>query len=227
MAFSEFGSLQALIFDMDGVICHTMPYHLEAWRQYSQRVPALQNIDRDRLEKMGGKRNTELIAELLDDPIDEADMFCWGMEKEALYRELIEGRVEFLPGLISFLRRAESQGLLLGLGTSACEENVDLILGHEDIGLHFPVRVTELDVMEGKPDPECYLLVAEQLGVSPSQCLVFEDAIAGVQSAKNAGMRCWGVTTTESDAALLKAGVETCIRDFDDARLDELLNGEL
>ena len=167
------------------------------------------------------------IRDRLDDPVDEADMFCWGMEKEALYRELIDGKVEFLPGLVNFLAQAESQGLLLGLGTSACEENVDLILGHEDIGLHFPVRVTELDVMEGKPDPGCYLLVAEQLGVSPSQCLVFEDAVAGIQSAINAGMRCWGVTTTESDATLLKAGAETCLRDFTDSRLAQLLAGEI
>ena len=227
MSFSDAMSLQALIFDMDGVICHTMPFHVEAWLQYSQTVPALKNIDRDRLDKMGGKRNTELIEELLDEPVDEADMFCWGMEKEALYRELIEGKIEFIPGLQALIDKAESQGFLLGLGTSACEENVDLILGHEDIGLHFPVRITEMDVIEGKPDPECYLLVAEQLGVSPSQCLVFEDAIAGVMSARNAGMRCWGVTTTESEAELLKAGAETCIKNFLDPRLDELLNGEL
>ncbi len=227
MSFSETSALQALIFDMDGVISHTMPYHLDAWMQYAQKVPALQGIERDRLEKMGGKRNSELIEALLDEPVDEADMFCWAMEKEALYRELIEGKVEFLPGLVSFLNQAASQGLMLGLGTSACEENVDLILGHDDMGLHFPVRVTELDVMDGKPDPECYLLVAERLGVSPSQCLVFEDAVAGVQSAQNAGMRCWGVTTTESDVALLKAGAETCIQDFTDSRLEELLNGEI
>ncbi|MEM9138016.1 MAG: HAD family phosphatase [Cyanobacteria bacterium P01_F01_bin.42] len=227
MSFSESGSLQALIFDMDGVISDTMPYHLEAWIQYSQTVPALKNIDRDRLNKMGGKRNSELIAELLDNSMDEADAFCWAMEKEALYREIIAGKVEFLPGLTEFLERAEFQGLRLGLGTSACEENVDLILGHEDIGLRFPVRVTEADVIEGKPDPECYLLVAERLGVSPSDCLVFEDAIAGVQSAKRAGMRCWGVTTTEPGAALLDAGAELTIQDFGDPRLEELLAGEL
>ncbi|NJN23457.1 MAG: HAD family phosphatase [Acaryochloridaceae cyanobacterium RL_2_7] len=227
MSFSDSADLQALIFDMDGVICNTMPYHLEAWLRYSQTVPDLKDIDRDRLLKMGGKRNSELIEELLGGIVDEADMFCWGMEKEALYRELIEGQIEFLPGLVNLLSRAESQGLALGLGTSACEENVDLILGHEDLGLFFPVRVTELDVMEGKPDPECYLTVAEQLAVSPSQCLVFEDAVAGVQSARNAGMRCWGVTTTESEAELMKAGAELCIKDFTDPRIDELLRGEI
>lgn len=227
MSFSDTASVQALIFDMDGVICNTMPFHIEAWLQYSQQVKALSHIDRDRLKGMGGKRNSELIEALVDEPVDEADMFCWGMEKEALYRELIEGKIEFLPGLVNLLNRAEDQGIRLGLGTSACEENVELILGHEELGLFFPVRVTEMDVMEGKPDPECYLLVAEQLGVSPRDCLVFEDAVAGVQSARNAGMRCWGVTTTETPAALMKAGAELCIQDFTDPRIEELMNGEL
>lgn len=227
MSFSDSASVQALIFDMDGVICHTMPFHIEAWLQYAQTVKALNHIDRDRLEGMGGKRNSELIEALVDGPVDEADMFCWGMEKESLYRDLIAGKIEFLSGLVNLLTRAEEQGIRLGLGTSACEENVDLLLEHDDLGLFFPVRVTEMDVMEGKPDPECYLLVAEQLGVSPSDCLVFEDAIAGVQSARNAGMRCWGVTTTESDKTLIKAGAELCIQDFTDPRIDELMNGEL
>ncbi|MCM1982025.1 HAD family hydrolase [Lyngbya confervoides] len=215
--------LQALIFDMDGVICDTMPYHLEAWRQYIQTIPDLAGISRDRLQQLGGKRNHELLSDLLAAPVDEADLFCWGMEKEALYRDLIRDNIQFLPGLLPFLKQAQSQGLQLGLGTSACEENVELLLGHKNLDRFFAAQVTELDVELGKPDPECYLLVADQLGVAPAHCLVFEDAVAGVQSARNAGMRCWGVTTTQSPEVLLAAGAECCIQDFRDRRLQALL----
>lgn len=75
----------------------------------------------------------------------------------------------------------------------------------------------ETDVKRGKPDPQCYLLVAERLGIVPQSCLVFE--AAGVRSARNAGMRCWGVLTTQAEAELLTAGAELCIRDFTDPRL--------
>lgn len=219
MSETTFAPLRALIFDMDGVICDTMPYHLDAWVKYVAKTPALKGVTRDRLEQMGGKRNIELLTELLDGEADEADMFAWGMEKEALYRELIQDEISFLPGLVDFLTQAEQAGYLMGLGTSACEENVDLILAHQDLGLFFSVQVTELDVEAGKPDPECYLLVAERLQVDPRHCLVFEDAIAGVLSAHNAGMRCWGVTTTQPAQALLDAGAECCIQDFSDSRV--------
>jgi HAD superfamily hydrolase (TIGR01509 family) len=172
---------------------------------------------------MGGKRNTELLELLLPPPQDEADLYCWGMEKEALYRDLIRDEIKFLPGLVPFLQLAADRGLSIGLGTSACEENVNLILGHESLMDFFAAQVTELDVEVGKPDPECYLLVAEGLGTAPTHCLVFEDAIAGVEAALNAGMRCIGVTTTQSAAVLMSAGAEFCIQDFTDARLPELL----
>ncbi len=212
--------LEALIFDMDGVLCDTMPFHLEAWLQYSATVPELAVASRDRLEKMGGKRNEELLPELLGHPVSEEDIQRWGAEKEAVYRGLIKDKIQWLPGLMTFLRQAQAQGLKLGLGTSACRENVELLLAHENLGDFFEVRVIDADVERGKPDPQCYLKVAERLGVEPDRCLVLEDAVAGVQAARNAGMACWGVLTTCSEAALRQAGAEHCIEDFVQVRLD-------
>lgn len=211
--------IEALIFDMDGVLCDTMPFHLDAWLQYSSSIPELAVASRDRLEQMGGKRNEELLPELLGHPVADVDIRRWGAEKEAVYRELIQGRIEWLPGLVQFLTQAQAQGLKIGLGTSACRENVELLLAHENLGNFFETRVIDADVERGKPDPQCYLLVAERLGVEPEKCLVFEDATAGVQAARNAGMGCWGVLTTCSEAALHNAGAEFCITNFQDSRL--------
>ncbi|WP_299486511.1 HAD family phosphatase [Acaryochloris sp. IP29b_bin.137] len=215
--------LQALIFDMDGVLCDTMPYHLDAWLQYSATIPELAVASRDRLEQMGGKRNEDLLPELLGRPVAAADIQRWGAEKEAVYRSLIKDEIQWMPGLIPFLQQAQAIGLKLGLGTSACRENVDLLMNQDQLGGFFAAQVIETDVERGKPDPQCYLLVAERLGVSPDQCLVFEDAIAGTQAARNAGMGCWGVLTTHTEAELIQAGAENCIQDFTDPALHRLL----
>lgn len=216
-------TLQALIFDMDGVLCDTMSYHVEAWVQYVNRHPELVGVTRDRLAHMGGKRNQELLQELLVHPASAAEIHRWGAEKEAVYRGLIRNHIEWMPGLVDFLQQARNAGLKLGVGTSACKENVELLLAHQDLGDFFEARVIETDVQRGKPDPQCYLLVAERLGVDPQHCLVFEDAIAGVQAALNAGMTCWGVLTTHSAEELTDAGAKECVADFKDMRLQSLL----
>jgi beta-phosphoglucomutase len=216
-------SLQALIFDMDGVLSDTMPYHLKAWAKYVAETPELAAITQTALARMGGKRNHELLPELLGRAVSEVEVQTWGSGKEATYRDLIKDEITWLPGLLTFLNAARAAGLKMGLGTSACQENADLIMGQDNIGQFFPVRVTEKDVIHGKPDPQCYLLVAERLGIAPDQCLVFEDATAGVKAARNAGMYCWGLLTTESETDLYEAGANLCIQDFNDPRLLELL----
>jgi beta-phosphoglucomutase len=214
--------LQAFIFDMDGVLCDTMPYHLEAWAQYVQTVPELVSITRAQLAQMGGKRNSELLSELLPTAQSDVDVQRWGAEKEALYRTLIQNDIQWLPGLVPFLEQAGASGLKVGLGTSACRENVELLLNHENLGRFFQSQVMEADVIRGKPDPQCYLLVAERLGVEPARCLVFEDAIAGVQAACRAGMTCWGVLTLHSEAELRAVGASHCIQDFTAPELQSL-----
>lgn len=214
--------LQALIFDMDGVLCDTMPYHLKAWARYIAETPELPD-QLEHLDRMGGKRNSELLRELLGEQLTDAEIQLWGSGKEAVYRDLIRHEIVLLPGLIEFLQRVTQAGLKLGLGTSACRENVDLLLSHQDLLSFFETTVIETDVERGKPDPQCYLLVAERLGVPPQTCLVFEDATAGVQSARHADMRCWGVLTTQPESELLAAGAELCIRDFTDSHLATLL----
>ncbi|AFY61717.1 HAD family phosphatase [Synechococcus sp. PCC 6312] len=214
---------QALIFDMDGVLCDTMAYHVRAWDTYIQCTPALAGVDWAKLHTMGGKRNCELLPELLGRPVSQAEVDELGRSKDAIFRELITPELMGLAGVLEFLKSAKASGLKLGLGTSASQENVDLIMAWENMGDFFPVRVTEVDVQRGKPDPQCYLLVAERLGVEPKDCLVFEDAVAGVEAAWRAGMACWGVLTLHSAAELIEKGAAVCIQDFTDARLGELL----
>lgn len=215
--------LEALIFDMDGVICDTMPYHLAAWEKYIAQTPELPDAMQTHLHRMGGKRNSELLRELVSNDLTDAQIHQWGSEKEAVYRELIRGQIVWLPGLVDFLAQARAAGLKLGLGTSACHENVELLLSQENLGQFFDALVIETDVERGKPDPQCYQLVAQRLEVNPQRCLVFEDAVAGVQAARQARMGCWGVLTTQAEIDLRGAGAQQCIQDFSDPRLEALL----
>ena len=215
---------RAFIFDMDGVICHTMPYHLQAWEVYVERTPELRGqVNLQQLRQMGGKRNAELLPELLGRPITPAELQRWSEGKEAVFRELLAPHLELLLGVLPFLKTAKTLGYRLGLGTSACAANVDLILSCEGVGTFFDTVVMEADVQRGKPDPECYLLVAQRLEVPPQQCVVFEDAVAGVLAAVRAGMTCWGVLTTQPESALREAGATVCIPDFTDPRVETLL----
>lgn len=221
---------------MDGVLCDTMPYHRQAWLQYSETVPELVTASRKRreqlgekryevlLEKVSGKRNEDPLPEFLGYPVAVADIQRWGSEKEAVYRSLIRDELQWTAGLILFLQQAQVVGLKLGSGTSACQENVNLSMQKDGLGQFFSAQVMAADVDRGKPDPQCYLRVAEGLGVEPNRCLVFEDAIAGTQSARNAGMRCWGLLTSHSDTELQQAGAEYCIQDFTDPALLQLLS---
>lgn len=227
MTRDSFPPLKALIFDMDGVICDTMPYHLKAWAQYIAQTSELPDSMVEHLSRMGGKRNSELLRELVGEQITEAEILRWGTAKEAVYRDLIRHEIVWLTGLGEFLQKSRSAGFKLGLGTSACQENVDLLLSQQNLRSFFDAIVMEMDVQRGKPDPQCYLLVAERLGIEPSQCLVFEDAIAGVAAAQNAGMRCWGVLTTQPESELLNAGADYCIHDFTDPHLYTLLGLEM
>ena len=101
------------------------------------------------------------------------------------------------------------------VATSATRVDTDLLLNRLGLLERFAAVVTAEDVRRGKPDPEVYLLAARAIRIEPSDCLVFEDAIVGVQAARRAGMRVIGVTTAQSETELRAAGVERVVADFE------------
>ncbi|MFN8942727.1 MAG: HAD family hydrolase [Acidobacteriota bacterium] len=178
--------VQALIFDMDGVLVDSMPFHIRAWEQYLRTRG--QNPE-TLLERMHGKHNDELVREVFgrDLPIEEVKQM--GAEKEALYRELIRQQLEaqLLPGLRDFLR--ETRLFPKAVASNAEAANVDFVLEHANLRSFFKYALDGGMVRRGKPDPEIYLLAAEMLGAAPEQCIVFEDSQTGIDAALAAGMR--------------------------------------
>jgi beta-phosphoglucomutase len=213
--------IRALIFDMDGVIVDSNPWHRIAWTEYTRRHGV--EMTEAMQERMYGKRNDEIVRDFLGATLDEPTVFAHGAAKEALYRELMKPRIaeSLVPGIREFLARYRD--LNLAVATNAEAPNVDFVLDDAGLRSFFRVIVNGHQVTNPKPHPEIYLRVAEQLGVFPEHCVVFEDSYSGVASGLAAGMRVIGVTTTHTSLP----GISLLIPDFNDPALEEWLSVQI
>lgn len=210
--------IRALIFDMDGVIVDSNPWHRIAWERYNRGLGVETTEDMQR--RMYGKRNEELIREFFGEHLGQAEVAAHGAAKERLYREMIEPHLNqaLVPGIREFLDR--HRHLALALATNAETANVDFVLGQSGLRPYFRVVVDGHEVARPKPHPEIYLRVAGALALPPSACVVFEDSYTGVEAALAAGMPVVGISTTHDDLA----GVSLLIRDFTDPALEAWLS---
>jgi beta-phosphoglucomutase len=206
-----------LLFDMDGVLVHSMPLHLLAWERYLGKL----GIQVDDLEgRMHGQRNSELVNDLIGGNLTEEIVFAHGAEKERVFREMMlkEGIEQYrIPGLPEFLERHKD--LPMAIGTNAEPANIDFVLDEFDLRRYFKVAVNGQQVDRPKPFPDIYLKAAELLGLEPRDCIVFEDSPTGAQAGIAAGMRVVGVETTPTQFS----GVSLTIRDFNDPLLEPWL----
>src|SRR5262249_10641574 len=130
-----------------------------------------------------GQRNPEIIRQLLGNHYDERQIADLGDRKEVLYRDAARHGVELLPGARSLLEGLHAAGFPQAMGSSAPRANLDLILRLTRTEEFFAAIVSMEDTQRGKPDPQVFLVAAERLKIEPARCLVFEDAVAGVQAA--------------------------------------------
>jgi HAD superfamily hydrolase (TIGR01509 family) len=207
---------RGFIFDLDGTLVANMALHEEAFARFTDRhgLPRLTVEMRARLD---GKRNRDIFPILFERTLSADDLRRYADEKEALYRELSRGRLLPLPGLTRLLDALERRGLPAALATSAPLENVAHTL--DELGLASRLtRVVRSDtVPRGKPHPDVFLAAAQLIEVPPAECLAFEDAPAGVLSARAAGMTCVGITTTFPAGTFAAHGAqpEVEVADFD------------
>jgi HAD superfamily hydrolase (TIGR01509 family) len=189
----------AVLFDLDGVIVDSREHHLAAWmafaREYTPHAPA------DYFHRTFGLRNDAIIGGLLEG-IDTKTLAQLAEHKEAFFRESARGRLVLLPGVGELLTFLEEQAVPRAIVTSTPRANLDMILDTLGIASRFEALVAEEDASKGKPHPEGFLVGAQRVGVAPANCVVIEDAPAGLQAAKAAGMRAIGVTTTRPAADL-------------------------
>lgn len=188
---------QAVIFDMDGVICHTNPFHSEAFKVFFGKRGL--NPTEEEFEKhMYGKSNKYIFNHFLGREIVGEEFTNLENEKEGLFREIYAGNIKTIPEFLPFLQGLKKEGYRTGVATSAPRANLDLIMGHLKFSPNMESILASENVKNHKPDPEVYLTSAKLLDVNPANCLVFEDSFSGVSAAINAGMQVVGVLSSHA-----------------------------
>jgi HAD superfamily hydrolase (TIGR01509 family) len=194
---------RGVIFDMDGVLVDSGPAHYESWRLMARRHGL--DIDEARFKATFGRTSTEII-QILWPGLPAAEVQRRDAEKEAVYRDLIRGRVPLMPGCVETLAALRAAGRRIAIGTSGPPENIELVLSEGGLASYFEAVVHRGMIARGKPAPDCFLLAAERLGLPPAACVVIEDAPAGVQAGCAAGMTVIALASNYPPAQLQTAG---------------------
>ena len=198
-----------VIFDMDGVLVDSAAAHFQSWQTLARHRGI--EITRRQFDRTFGMRSSEIISLLfgVTEP-DEARKL--DHEKEAIYRDLIRGRVPEMPGAVQLVRGLHAAGLRIAIGSSGPPANVDLVCEELSIKPFVDVIVTGMDVQRGKPDPQVFQIAAKRMSLAPPRCLVVEDAPAGIEAARRAEMHCIALAGSHDVTALTSAGADIVVR---------------
>jgi beta-phosphoglucomutase-like phosphatase (HAD superfamily) len=211
-----------VIWDMDGVLVDTGDFHYLSWVEALSEVGM--SMDEQLFQETFGMNNAGIISILVGGEPDPEIVIQVGERKEFLFREMVKGQIQPLPGVRKWLERLQAENkpgnggerylVRSAIASSAPPANVEALIGELGLEDYFYALVSGAD-MPGKPNPDVFLEAARQIEIAPEYCVVVEDAVAGVEGAIRAGMKCVAVTTTNPEEALLDADIVV-------DRLDEL-----
>jgi cytidine deaminase len=213
--------IKGFIFDMDGVLCDSEPFiAAAAIRMFQERYNlTVQKVDFIPFVGAGENRYIGGVAEQYG--------IAWNQEEDKaetyrLYAECVKGKLQALAGVKEFIEQASKSGIRLAIATSADEVKLHVNLG--EMGLEksgFDALVNGLEIEHKKPAPDIFIEAAKRLQLDPVECIVFEDAVNGVQAAKAAGTRCVGITSSFSADELMDAGADATFPGFVDLTLPD------
>ncbi|HEX8351760.1 MAG TPA: HAD-IA family hydrolase [Pyrinomonadaceae bacterium] len=210
---------RAALWDVDGTLIDSREYHWLSW------LGALAaegfEVTPEQFDESFGRRNEEILRDYFP-AYSAADIARVGEAKEAAYRGLVRERgIELLPGVRRWLERLRERGWLQAVASSAPRKNLEVIISSLGLEKYFSAVASAEDVTEGKPDPRVFLAAAEKLGVPAASCVVVEDAPAGTEAARRAGMRSVGVLSSHRE---LRADlVVRTLEELPDDAFDQLL----
>lgn len=213
--------IKACIFDLDGVIVDTARYHYLAWKRLAEELGVPFNeADNERLKGVSRMQSLDIILELGGITLSQYEKEKLANKKNTWFVDYVERMVpdEIYPGVKQLLQNLRAKGIKVGLASSS--KNAQTVIQLLHIKNDFDAVVDGTMVNHSKPDPEIFLLAAQKLQVNPADCLVFEDAEAGVEAAIAAGMKCVGIGSpaqlSKANKVLAKTG------SFEVAMLDNI-----
>ena len=207
----------SVLWDMDGVLVDTGDFHYQAWKSALSEYGIL--LSYEKFQSIFGMNNRSILQLFYGEKFTEQLYEEIGNLKETYFRSAIKGHIRLLPGVLPLLKSIQQRKIPQAIASSAPQANIDAILSELALASYFQAIVSASE-MPGKPDPTVFLNAAELLECPPDRCIVVEDAPAGVEAARRAGMKCVAVTTTHQSDVLKYADL---ILD----RLDEISVNDL
>lgn len=185
-------SHRGVLWDLDGTLVESAPQHWQAWRETLRTFGIA--ITKEQFRETFGQRNDAILGRWFGPQLSAERMREIGDAKEERYRELValDGLTP-LPGATEWVRRLADQGWRQAIASSAPRRNVEVVVAALDLASYFGTLVAAEDVRLGKPEPEVFTVAARRLDTQPARCVVVEDAPAGIEAARRAGMASIGV----------------------------------
>jgi len=208
----------ALIFDMDGTMIDSMPFHAKSWVEFTRRHQIEIDVT-DLLRRTTGRTGAECMNELFGREINAEEAWRLIAEKEGIYRELFAPVFTEVAGFKTFANNARNKGLMIGVGTAGDKHNIAFAMSHLKWEPAPHTVVGGDEGLPGKPEPAIFLEAARRMNVAAANCIVFEDAPFGIEAARRAGMKAVGVCTSHSAQELRGPHVLAHVRDY-----NELMN---
>ena len=207
--------IEALIFDMDGTMVDSMPWHAKAWVEFARRRGMAIDVP-DLMRRTTGRNAFECACELMGREVTAVESAAITDDKESIYRELFGAAFTEVAGFRAFAAQAVARGLKIAVGTAGDRHNIEFVMSR--LGMDpLPLAIVGGDEgLPGKPQPAIFLEAARRIGVAPEHCIVFEDAPFGIEAARRGGMRAVALCTTHSAAELSGPHVLAAVRDYEE-----------
>jgi beta-phosphoglucomutase-like phosphatase (HAD superfamily) len=213
---------RAFIFDMDGTMIDSMPFHAKSWSEFMERHAITLPVE-EVLRRTTGRTGVECMRELFGAGLPDDRAAALVDEKETIYRDLFAPAFAEVRGFRRFAQLATQGGLKLAVGTAGDQQNIDFALKRLELDPPPDAVVGGDQGLAGKPDPAIFLEAARRLAVPAAQCIVFEDAPLGIEAARRAGMRAVAICSSHTGTELSGAHVLAQVRDYEELMTTKFL----
>jgi beta-phosphoglucomutase family hydrolase len=210
---------EAVIFDLDGTLVDNNAYHIEAWKAFYDKIGKPFSLE-EYTQNINGRINRDIFNYVFNTTLSPEQIEEYSHEKESMYRELYKPHIKPINGLIDFLEMLEKAKVPKAIATSGLVPNINFMFEHIPIRNFFHSVIDSTQITHGKPHPEIFLKAALSVNAVPSRCVAFEDSVAGIKSAKAAGMKVVGLTTTHTAEEIKQA--DLIIKDYTEISLTKL-----